>query len=105
MVGKWVRTASKPSGKLASICDTDEDDWFLPGGRYEALYQQGVWSVNGGTMTISVTRSNYASGGEGPMKRLSKPEVQHLVIENLQNGLAKFRTEKGSGWLVRCSVR
>jgi hypothetical protein len=103
--GKWVSSDTPPSGKLDMICATDESDWFLPAGKYQGLFEEGMWHVARGVLTISVTRSNYSSGGEGPLRRLTTPEVRTFTIESVRNGLAKVRTAKGSAWLIRCSVR
>jgi hypothetical protein len=105
MIGEWVTSDIPPSGKLEDICATDESDWFLPAGRYEGLFEVGTWSMKNRVLTITVTLTNHATGGEGALKRLTKPEVRRFTVETVQNGVAKIRTPKGLAWLVRCKVR
>lgn len=105
IVGTWVTSDARSPGSAMALCGTDANDDFLPKGKYAGLFEEGAWSVSRGVVTITVTRSNYASGGEGPMKRLSKPEVRRFTVETLQDGVARVRTAQGRAWMVRCDVR
>ncbi|KAG5734279.1 hypothetical protein E4T56_gene14271, partial [Termitomyces sp. T112] len=49
-------------------------------GRYGGDLEDGVWSLSGNILTIKILRSNYDTGGEGPMRRVRRPEIRKIRV-------------------------
>lgn len=79
-------------------CLTDYMSSFLRDGRYEGYFEEGVWTLSDDILTIKVLRSNYDTSGEGPMRRLRRPDVRKIHVLKGRGGQITFNHDVA----VRC---
>ena len=83
LVGSWVVTHGNSKSEA---CQSDFVSDFLPDGRYGGDLEDGVWSLAGNILTIKILRSNYDTGGEGPMRRVRRPEIRKIRVSKVRDG-------------------
>jgi hypothetical protein len=66
--------------------------------------EDGVWSLSGDILTVKILRSNYDTGGEGPMRRLRRPDVRKIHVSKRRNGQINFDQDIAVRGSVRNSV-
>ena len=102
LVGTWAIKDHKPTGSAQSNCATDYSYTLGEKGDFAGEFDEGGWTLEGNRLTITVTQSNYDTGGEGPLKPVSENPIVYQILNRTRSVVAL--TSNGTQlWSYACN--